>query len=81
MENNEDDDDYFDDVNQENLETVVDHLLTAIKDNDTRVRWSAAKGIGRITSRLSMDMADNIIDEIIEIMESEFNNVNFWHGA
>ena len=45
------------------------------------VRWSAAKGIGRITSRLTLEMADEIIEEIIDILEGEPNNVHFWHGA
>jgi len=45
------------------------------------VRWSAAKGIGRITARLTMEMADEIIEEIMDILESEPNNDNFWHGA
>ena len=77
----DDDDEYFADVHTESLETVIDHLLTAIKDQDTIVRWSAAKGIGRITARLTMEMADEIIEEIMDILESEPNNDNFWHGA
>jgi len=28
-----------------------------------------------------MDMADEIIEEIVEILESEPNNDCFWHGA
>ena len=64
----EDDDKYFADVDQDGLETVIDHLLTAIKDTDTVVRWSAAKGIGRITARLNLEMADDVIEEILEIL-------------
>lgn len=38
-----------DDINFEQLETIIQLLLEALKDEDNVVRWSAAKGIGRIT--------------------------------
>ena len=78
---NDDEEDYYIDVDVDGLETVMDHLLTAILDSDTVVRWDAAKGIGRITARLNLEMADDIIEEIIESLYSEPNNVHFWHGA
>ena len=78
---NDDEEDYYIDVDVDGLETVMDHLLTAILDSDTVVRWDAAKGIGRITARLNLEMADDIIEEIIESLQSEPNNVHFWHGA
>lgn len=42
----------------ENLEFIIQYLLDSLKDDDSIVRWTAAKGIGRITMRLSADFAD-----------------------
>ena len=47
----DDDDDDDADVPPE-LEDVLDQLLNGLRDRDTVVRWSAAKGIGRVTGRL-----------------------------
>ena len=42
----------------EQLEFIIQFLLDGLKDDDSIVRWTAAKGIGRITMRLSADFAD-----------------------
>lgn len=75
-----DDDDYFDDVNTEHLESIIDFLLTALKDKDTVVRWSAAKGIGRITQRLDQDMADEIVNSLLKLF-SPHEGDGAWHGS
>jgi len=49
------------DEQYEQLETIIDSLLQNLNDEDNVVRWTAAKGIGRITMRLSADFADQIV--------------------
>mgnify|MGYP006130491529 CR=1 FL=1 len=53
---NEDDDEEEEDVPEE-IEEILEQLLRGLRDVDTVVRWSAAKGIGRVTSRLALEMA------------------------
>ena len=43
------------------VEEIVEFLLTALKDRETIVRWSAAKGVGRVTGRLPRDFADQVL--------------------
>ena len=45
----------------ESIEEVIEELLVGLKDKDTVVRWSAAKGIGRVTGRLPQDLADEVL--------------------
>mmetsp|Transcript_22679 Transcript_22679/g.30268 ORF Transcript_22679/g.30268 Transcript_22679/m.30268 type:complete len:137 (-) Transcript_22679:2678-3088(-) len=51
----------LDDDQIEKLEFIIQFLLDSLKDDDSIVRWTAAKGIGRITMRLSADFADQIV--------------------
>ncbi|EQC36821.1 hypothetical protein SDRG_05653 [Saprolegnia diclina VS20] len=75
--NNNDDEDF--EVPEE-LEQVVDVLLCGLRDRDTVVRWSAAKGIGRITARLPYEFADDIVQSVLELfVPSESDTA--WHGA
>ena len=47
------------------LEEVLQMLLEGLDDKDTVVRWSAAKGIGRITSKLpQVDPTSTLSDEL-----------------
>lgn len=68
-----------DDVDLEKLEEIIGYLFDMLKDPDTVVRWSAAKGLGRITARLDLDLADDIIQEIIASFQS--GGEAEWHGG
>lgn len=45
------------------------------------MRWSAAKGIGRLTTRLPKEMAYDIIGALLDQFETEVDEDNFWHGG
>jgi hypothetical protein len=62
------------------IESVLDKLLEGLSDKDTIVRWSAAKGIGRVTTRLPKDYADQVVEGILgKFTPREGNAV--WHGG
>ncbi|NWU40724.1 TBCD protein, partial [Hylia prasina] len=74
------------------IENVVEQLLVGLKDKDTIVRWSAAKGIGRITGRLPKELADDVIGSLLDCFRANFNKTscsdisfqetdNAWHGG
>jgi len=67
--NEEDEEEEEDDFNFEQLEDIIQLLLDSLKDEDNVVRWTAAKGIGRITMRLSKDFADQIVEQVKEIFD------------
>uniref|UniRef100_S4RVL6 Tubulin-folding cofactor D ARM repeats domain-containing protein n=1 Tax=Petromyzon marinus TaxID=7757 RepID=S4RVL6_PETMA len=76
---NDDDDDEDDDIPEE-MEGIIEHLLFGLKDKDTVVRWSAAKGIGRVTGRLQKDLADDVVASILECLSVGETN-KAWHGG
>jgi HEAT repeat protein len=47
-----------DDINFDQLEHIIQFLLESLKDEDNVVRWTSAKGLGRITGRLTKEFAD-----------------------
>ncbi|KAF5382770.1 hypothetical protein D9615_002931 [Tricholomella constricta] len=49
----------------EEVEHVLEKLLEALQDKDTIVRWSAAKGVARISERLPVDFADQVLETIL----------------
>jgi hypothetical protein len=75
----DDHDDDDDDVPEE-IEDVLDHLLNGLRDRDTVVRWSAAKGIGRVTARLPQSLADDVVVSVLDFF-SPSEGDGAWHGA
>ncbi|KTF80141.1 hypothetical protein cypCar_00029370 [Cyprinus carpio] len=53
------------DISQE-VENITEQLLVGLKDKETIVRWSFAKGIGRVTGRLPKELADYVVESILE---------------
>lgn len=62
------------------VEDVIEQLLQALRNPSSDIRWSAAKGIGRVTSRLPKDFGDEVVGSIIEILNPLESNEG-WHGA
>ncbi|XP_051243941.1 tubulin-specific chaperone D isoform X1 [Dicentrarchus labrax] len=64
----------------EEVETVIEHLLAGLKDKETIVRWSAAKGIGRVTGRLPKELADEVVGSVLDCFSFQESD-NAWHGG
>ncbi|KAG6816305.1 hypothetical protein H0H87_007137 [Tephrocybe sp. NHM501043] len=47
------------------VEEVLEQLFNALQDKDTVVRWSAAKGVARISARLPLDFSDQVLETIL----------------
>ncbi|CAN7982388.1 unnamed protein product, partial [Ixodes hexagonus] len=62
------------------IEEVVDRLLDGLVDEGLTVRWSAAKGIGRVASRLPKEMASEVVSSIFSQFETQIQNSS-WHGS
>jgi hypothetical protein len=63
------------------VEDVMGQLLLALKDKATVVRWSAAKGIGRLTERLPIMCAHDVLDALVEQLARNNENDMVWHGS
>ncbi|CAH0407276.1 unnamed protein product [Chilo suppressalis] len=72
-----DDDDQ--DIPQE-VEDVVELLLCSLRDDDTVVRWSAAKGIGRIGARLPALAAADVCECVLGLF-ADNERETAWHGG
>lgn len=72
--------DELDDNQIDKLEFIIQFLLDSLKDDDSIVRWTAAKGIGRITMRLSADFADQIVGQLTDLFGASESDSS-WHGG
>lgn len=64
----------------EEVENVIEQLLVGLKDKETIVRWSAAKGIGRVTGRLPKELADEVVGSVLDCFSFQESD-NAWHGG
>ncbi|XP_075094332.1 tubulin-folding cofactor D isoform X4 [Nicotiana tabacum] len=62
------------------VEEIIELLLSGLRDTDTVVRWSAAKGIGRVTSRLTYLLSDEVLSSVLELF-SPSEGDGSWHGG
>jgi len=53
------------DCDFEQLEVIISIQLEHLKEVDTSIRWAAAKGIGKITGRLTLELADQIVEDVL----------------
>jgi hypothetical protein len=62
------------------VEEAMGQVIGGLTDSSTVVRWSAAKGVGRISERLPELCAEDVIDALLELLE-DLEKDNDWHGA
>ena len=62
------------------VEEVTGQVITSLTDPSTVVRWSAAKGVGRITGRLPAICAEDVVESLLGLFE-DIEKDNNWHGA
>ncbi|CAJ0963990.1 unnamed protein product, partial [Mesorhabditis belari] len=63
------------------VQRCIGLLMQFLNDNDTAVRWSAAKGIGRITERLHRELAAQIVSTLLKNNFLSTNGYASWHGG
>lgn len=62
------------------VEDSMAQLIHSLTDPATTVRWSCAKGIGRVTERLPAICADDVLDALLDLC-SNIEDDNAWHGT
>ncbi len=51
------------------IEEITKQLIFGLKDKDADVRWSSAKGIGRIANFLSKEMAERVLVSVLDLFK------------
>ncbi|KAJ1675757.1 hypothetical protein EV182_000645 [Spiromyces aspiralis] len=54
----------------EQVEELLNIVIEGLHDKDTIPRWSAAKGLGRIASRLPRNFGIEVVQELLEMLEA-----------
>ncbi|XP_064213928.1 tubulin-specific chaperone D isoform X2 [Tribolium castaneum] len=62
------------------VEEVIDQLINGLRSCDGIVRWSAAKGVGRVTGRLPQELADEVVGSVLELFSPREGD-GAWHGG
>ena len=76
----------------EEAESVLEDLFKALRDRDTVVRYSAAKGVARIAERLPSDFAEQVLNQVLHLFSIHSAGIASiydlpgiaeatWHGA
>uniref|UniRef100_A0A914CJN7 Tubulin-specific chaperone D n=1 Tax=Acrobeloides nanus TaxID=290746 RepID=A0A914CJN7_9BILA len=77
----EEDGEEDDDIPYEEVETGIGCILMSICDKENDVRWSGAKGIGRICARLPKSLGDMVISQVLLQNFKEYAPAGAWHGG
>ncbi|CCW65928.1 unnamed protein product [Phytomonas sp. Hart1] len=62
------------------LEEGIGLLLEGLGHKDTVVRWSAAKGIGRVCERLPADFSNEVVLSVYDVFAAVDRDAH-WHGG
>ncbi|CAK9822126.1 Tubulin-specific chaperone D [Anthophora retusa] len=62
------------------IEDIIEQVIQGLRDKAITIRWSAAKGIGRITARLPMDLADDVVGFVLNLFCGRESD-SAWHGG
>ncbi|XP_054268345.1 tubulin-specific chaperone D-like [Macrosteles quadrilineatus] len=62
------------------IEDIIEYLIQGLKNENNTTRWSAAKGIGRVMSRLNKQCGDDVVCSILELLNPR-NSDGAWQGG
>lgn len=62
------------------VEESIGELIGGLADESTVVRWSAAKGVGRVVERLPAICSDDVLDALLALFDDKEKD-NDWQGA